>query len=593
MPYQQFSQPSKKSQQTNNQLPVSSEIGRSVKSPLKQPSENQNKHITPSPMASGIARGVATTEGEQAHNLSSLSGRLGDDLLHPADRFHAQQSARPSAPKNRVALPLGSIANNSSATGKTRETRGNSDFRPLDAYWSKLVENPKYRHQDGLYILLRTARKLLRGSDEKILDCGRIETERFNVEDRIELIYHPDRHKVSYGGLVRCESRSCPCCGYIKAEETRTELSALMASVQQQGFYAYLVTVTLSHTMRDTLAYSRGVLQSAWAMLTSGRLWSRFADDNMILGFARTSEEPFGKNGFHPHYHVLMISELELVGNSLGKFEQELQARWSECVRAKGGKTVTDIALKVDIADSAIADYISKYGREPSSASWGADSEMTHGNMKTSPSEYRKSFTPIELLKVASVEPSDTKDDFCKMFGLTTGQARQMAGQKWLEHYWTMKGKRRVDYSKGLNDRFDIEAKVKELREAKEQLENAQKIVLACVDVPCWHRRVMFNHAGNDDLRAELLTFTNEAIKAQNTDELNDFMTSYDLSAGITWTPEFIALVNPVQSAQAADTGKDELRLAIHPPTIEASPPADLVQMELGGLVLFNRTAYG
>src|SRR5690606_3133154 len=98
----------------------------------------------------------------------------------------------------------------------------------------------------------------------------------------------------------------------------------------------------------------------------------------------RSFELTYGRNGWHPHFHILMFTD---------RFYQEsghtdtLTQLWiKSCIRA--GLAAPSMEHGLDLRDGTYAEkYVSK---------WGLEQEMTKGHIKQG---RNGSFTPFDLLQ--------------------------------------------------------------------------------------------------------------------------------------------------------------------------------------------------
>ena len=94
-------------------------------------------------------------------------------------------------------------------------------------------------------------------------------------------------------------------------------------------------------------------------------------------------EATYGQNGWHPHFHVLLLGYFSLDDLSYRDLLAELWIK--SCVRA--GLNAPSMTHGLDLRDGTYADqYVSK---------WGIESELTKGHVKKG---RNGGFTPFDLL---------------------------------------------------------------------------------------------------------------------------------------------------------------------------------------------------
>lgn len=324
-----------------------------------------------------------------------------------------------SGDHRRVSNPLGSIAESSSTREESRSTDS-----PQDA-------TIRWRFK-----LLKTARKLLPG--ERIAQCMNQLAPGANL---FVAMYNPEHASASYAHLLHCESASCPVCALWKSEQDRRRLSVIMAEGLKQGYYPVMITLTLSHNMQHKLKETLQVLHDAYGATFKDRWYKDLCAEYGIYSKATVYEPTYGVNGWHPHMHILMFMALELAGRWLTDFESKLRERWIDQLQRRGFDASWERGLTVETADSKIADYIAKYGREPLDRSWGADSEMAKAPVKKA---NRDGFTPLELLAAASGQ-SEPLERFMQRFGITDRKAAQKrTGALYVEYFEAFRGRARL-----------------------------------------------------------------------------------------------------------------------------------------------------
>ncbi len=290
----------------------------------------------------------------------------------------------------------------------------------------------------------------------------------------VDVCYAPARSSAHYAGLQVCASVwHCPVCAAKISERRRVELTAGLLATSQPGCVArrvLLVTFTLQHTASDALSLVLASLKAARARLVSGKAAAGFAAKYGIVGYVRSLEVTYGKNGWHPHLHVLYFFDREV---PILAFEQHIKARWSAAVAALGGSASLEHGCDVKFADQDVAAYVAKWGKDPK---WTAAHEVAKAVTKKG---RVGGLTPLELL-------SDYHN----------GNAA--AGRRWLEYAVNFQGQRQLWWSHGLRALLGLVEQEKTDDElAAEQ--NDIAIILASLSPGAWRLVV-----GND-ARAELL----------------------------------------------------------------------------------------
>lgn len=195
------------------------------------------------------------------------------------------------------------------------------------------------------------------------------------------------RH-AAYGGVATCGSVwSCPQCAAKVATRRADELSDVIRVVDGLGGSTFMVTLTMRHTSRDRLGWTRDQRRQAsrlterlsdhrrhleagterpgeaeqatadqaaldglmvergvwdavsdgWAAVTSGRRW--VADQQShggLLGWAKVVEVTHGSNGWHCHVHALLSFAGEATEDEVRPIVERMFHRWRRALEKTG-----------------------------------------------------------------------------------------------------------------------------------------------------------------------------------------------------------------------------------------------------------------
>jgi hypothetical protein len=133
------------------------------------------------------------------------------------------------------------------------------------------------------------------------------------------------RGKLAVLGLARCCRIQCPVCCYSKVIPRRNLALEWMAGRDWSGYYGVFLTFTVHHKLKDSESADsfKPVLENLCTSLEKFSSW--FRDLGKVnktktgylspcphdLGYLSTLEVTFGKNGLHPHFHVLFLTKAE------------------------------------------------------------------------------------------------------------------------------------------------------------------------------------------------------------------------------------------------------------------------------------------
>lgn len=282
--------------------------------------------------------------------------------------------------------------------------------------------------------LLDHAALLLPG--ERIAECMR------NFAPNREFIegqHNPTSKSGHYAGLKLCESFACPWCAPFRSEIDREKLTATLVAARQAGLFPILVTLTVRHNRSDKLVDLQQGLTKAFDATFSGRWYADLVEEYGIQGKVKTWETTYGSNGWHPHLHTLVFMEFELVGAWVEEFADRLKTRWKSQLAKVGYDASWEHGIDVQTADSQIADYIAKYGREPLSAEWGVEHEMAKAPVKQANQD---GLTPFELLAAAASVGTAALAKLREKIGESVDST--IAGQLFREYFYAFKGRPRL-----------------------------------------------------------------------------------------------------------------------------------------------------
>ena len=243
-----------------------------------------------------------------------------------------------------------------------------------------------------------------------------------------------------FRNVQRCASvHACPVCSAKIRAARAGEIDAGVTAWRQAGHGAEFLTLTLPHDVGDRLAELVDAVADSWRRTTGqARGWKEERELFGIVGTIRVLEVTHGLNGWHPHLHVLLLTEAELDDVERRILLAGIEARWGQAVVRHGyrapapgvGVTMTPVR-----SSETMARYMSKVmdeaGRERS-----VGMELARGDLKAG---RRKGRNPFEIL--ADVLEDGDVDDLAL----------------WGEYERATKGRRVLTWSKGLKELLDVD----------------------------------------------------------------------------------------------------------------------------------------
>lgn len=279
-----------------------------------------------------------------------------------------------------------------------------------------------------LYTLRDTAAAL--APDQRVCLCGKRPTSAAGVS----IVRDAATKKAAFDGVQTCGSVwHCPVCAAKITEQRRQDMAHLVDFTRSGGGAIYMLTLTAPHALTHALADCRRAMSKTYRYLVSGKN----ALPKLVpgyLGTVRATELTHGKNGWHLHYHVLLVVDSPISPLDLYRLECSIFERWRKGWK-RHGLEGTDTPTRqngVNLAapkvagdyDQSVTDYICK---------WGVSEEMTKLHTKTGRGTSR---TPWDILESASA--------------LDSGPAARRDRALWREYAKAMKGARQLVWSDGL-----------------------------------------------------------------------------------------------------------------------------------------------
>lgn len=278
------------------------------------------------------------------------------------------------------------------------------------------------------YVLQDKSAKLL--PQERVANCLKRRIDK-NIDRSVK--YNEVRKKAHWANVQRCGSIwTCPVCAKQITEKRREELKKGCDAWKKQGGEVFLLTLTNSHSASHRLSDLISGQKKALKRFFEGR---KGVELLRLLGRKyqiRSFEVTYGKNGWHPHFHILLFLD--------GSFDRSFNIRddlasyWIDCC-IRSGLPAPSMAHGLDLRDGKYADkYVSK---------WGIEHELTKGHIKKG---REGGFTPFDLLR------SSVNEDDISVYGKSPSKLFQ-------EFAISFKGARQLVWSRGLKALLGIAEK--------------------------------------------------------------------------------------------------------------------------------------
>lgn len=267
--------------------------------------------------------------------------------------------------------------------------------------------------------------------------------------------------RARFEGLQTCGSVwMCPVCSSRISEVRRVELNKALAQARVLGLGIAMITLTTRHNASDDLPALLEALKKAKNHWHDSRTYKRHKPT--IAGCITATELTHGKNGWHPHFHILVF----LRGTpDLDAFRDDLDAQWLTSLEACG-LSGAGSAFRLDDAQSA-GNYVGK---------WGAAEELTMSSKKGGDAAKSKGRNPFAILTDAHHNPYD------KALFYTYAQA--------------FKGRRQLVWTKGLRDLLAV-PETTDQQAAVIEPDEAEDEFIAAITPADWK---VIRHKGRDTI---------------------------------------------------------------------------------------------
>ena len=335
----------------------------------------------------------------------------------------------------------------------TLVTDGEGNFRAIDENGrvlgiftkSQVIHGSQGFQRSNDFLLQDQACKLL--PKERVCNCLK---KRIDKTKQREVKYNESRKKAHYSNTQHCASIwSCVPCAKRITEQRRMELKKGLDTWKTvHNGSVMLLTLTFSHSANESLKSLLERQRKAYKIFLETTKVKEIFKHLGVKYKIRSLEVTYGQNGWHPHFHVLLLGYFQIDLS----YRNLLSELWiKSCIRA--GLNAPSMTHGLDLRDGTYADkYVSK---------WGIESELTKGHVKKG---RNGGFTAFDLLQLSMYDEKVYDKDCGKLFQ---------------EFAIAMKGSRQLVWSRGLKDLLGIKEKTdQELVDETEK----QSITLRTID---------------------------------------------------------------------------------------------------------------
>lgn len=263
---------------------------------------------------------------------------------------------------------------------------------------------------------------------KRLTACGRVLA---HDREKVTLKLSPDGVAYASGVCVCANVWLCPVCSAKIRAGRADEIARGVARHILDGGSAWMVTFTVRHAQGHALAELLDALNDAFRRLGNGKAAQGETERTGKVGTINAREITFGRHGWHPHLHVIVLFETEPEPEALAHMMARWQRLWLRWSEKHGFPANEKNGVKWDrvVTPEGAGEYIAK--AQDSGKHIG--NEVARGDLKRG--------------KLGSLTPFEIIEYFAK-----TGD--MAAVDLWHEYEKATRGKAALSWSRGLKARL-------------------------------------------------------------------------------------------------------------------------------------------
>jgi Replication protein len=183
---------------------------------------------------------------------------------------------------------------------------------------------------------------------------------------------------------MACGSISgCPVCAPKVRHGRAVEIDRALRAHLARGGGIVFATFTVPHDRGMSLADLWQTIAESWKTLIAGRARQTLRDRWGLVGFVRSFEATHGRNGWHPHAHVVLLTDRDLEHDEFVELWRWLAERWAARVVAMGHPepSMARGVLCQPVTAEGLAGYVSKV-IDDHGAEYSPGAEIARGDAK-------------------------------------------------------------------------------------------------------------------------------------------------------------------------------------------------------------------
>lgn len=296
-------------------------------------------------------------------------------------------------------------------------------------------------------------------------------------------------------GLSTCSSVwACPVCSNKINDVRSKEVSLVLNHYLKSGYALGMLTLTSQHNYWESCKGVKARELGSFNRMIVSRKYKDLCKFYGFEGYIRALEVTIGNNGWHPHLHIAIILNQDLI--ALEAFCNAVVSLWVSFNKG----TTKEAQDYTPIRDTqGISKYITK---------WTAADELVKSNHKTS--KQKSGYTPFGLLRLVKKHGWD--------FEIELGKEKRKVRSLFKEYAEAFKGAKQLTYSKKIQLKLKEVTTLKtDIEICKEKQEDAKPVLFLKND--------LFKHIAKNNIQAYVLNI----LETESILELELFLMEFGL----------------------------------------------------------------
>lgn len=326
--------------------------------------------------------------------------------------------------------------------------------------------NPRAPARAARFALRNTLRQIT--TIRRHQGCGRYLV-RADSSGRVQVRLGGEGHVAHYSGVQLCgHIWTCPVCSPRVRQARALDVDAAAETwlTRNGPGSVMLLTLTLPHAAGERLAAVLGAVRRAFSLLVAGRAWQQDKATFGLRHYIRAHDLTVGRNGWHPHLHILLFVGAALDADQVAALRARLYDRWRRAVMELDRDAPTaehGINLTVARNREDVTRYVCQVVADGADGGGGVAMEVTRGDLKKSHRDGQRA--PFQLL-----------EDYAANFAM---RDRGL----WREYETATRGVKAIRWSNGLRAAVDLGAELTDEQIVMEEIGGA---VLHEFTPPAW-----------------------------------------------------------------------------------------------------------